>query len=367
MVKAGKRILSAVLFWGLFFVMFAYAQNVVIPKQFSNDPNKIFNSLITPYTNAIRTRAFEELPGGSVDVAILGSSTVFCNINPVQLYRDHGLAVQEFAVGAMTGALTDYISDIVFETQSPRYVLLDATRLYADFMTTSVNYLVPYTKLTPAKIKLALSAPSLTAGIDYLVPLLNCHQNWANIDASDFTYIFAAHEDPLLGMIGMTDPATDAQALAARFEKPAMDYADFTPEVHPVLTPLSKQQILDFRDKCISHGAQAVLIVSPTVFGNECTQFMLVLQAFAEENGIPMVNFNLHRNGLVLTAEDFANDHHLTLSGMEKFTRVLGRYLTDTFAMPDRRGDPAYARYEESVRVYEDGLARLALRKGEAK
>ena len=54
------------------------------------------------------------------------SSTVFCGISPAQLYRDQGVAAHDFAVGAMTGALTDYLCDIVFATQSPRYVLLDA-------------------------------------------------------------------------------------------------------------------------------------------------------------------------------------------------------------------------------------------------
>ena len=360
MPQPWKRILASVLFWVIFIALFAYAQDVIVPKNSTTNTAKLFNSLVTPYTNATRTRAFEELPRGTVDVALVGSSTVFCGISPAQLYRDQGVAAHDFAVGAMTGALTDYLCDIVFATQSPRYVLLDATRLYADYLNNSVNYLLPYTRLTSGKVRVAAASGSLTAFVDNLIPLLGTHQNWYNVTPSDFGFAFSTREDPLLGMVGMVQPAADAQALQARFEKPAMSYANFTPDVNPTLSELGKQQTLAFRDKCLAHGAQPMLIVCPSVFGNEATAFLLDLAKFAQANGIPMVNFNIQRQGLVLQPEDFADDHHLTMSGTTKFTAVFGDYLRQTLDLPDRRGDATYARYDGSVVQYEAALAKLA-------
>jgi len=358
--KLWKHVLASVLFWAIFLVLFAYAQDVIVPKNSTTKTARLFNNLITPYTNATRTRAFEELPRDTVDLALVGSSTVFCSVSPAQLYRDHGVAAHDYAVGAITGALTDYLCDIVFETQSPRYVLLDATRLYADYLNNSVNYLLPFTRLTPSKVRVAADMGDLTAFVDNLVPLMGTHQNWYNVTPSDFAFTFSTREDPLLGMVGMVVPAADAQALLARYEKPAMSYATYTPPVKPALSELGKQQTLAFRDKCLAHGAKPMLMVCPSVFGNEATGFLLDLAAFAQANGIPMVNFNIQRQGLVLAPEDFADDHHLTMSGAEKFTAVFGDYLSQNLDLPDRRGDAAYARYDSSVAQYEAALAKLA-------
>ena len=360
MSKSWKHVLASVLFWAIFLVLFAYAQDVIAPKNSTTKTDKLFNSLITPYTNATRTRAFEELPRNTVDLALLGSSTVFCGISPAQLYRDHGVAAHDYAVGAMTGALTDYLCDIVFETQSPRYVLLDATRLYADYPNNSANYLLPFTRLTSGKVRVAAARGDLTAFVDSLIPLMGTHQNWYNVTLSDFGFSFSTREDALLGMVGMVQPAADAQALLARFEKPAMSYANFTPKVKPALTELDKQQTLAFRDKCLAYGAKPMLIVCPSVFGNEATGFLLDLAEFAQANGIPMANFNIQRQGLVLAPEDFADDHHLTMSGTTKFTAVFGDYLSQNLDLPDRSGDAAYARYDSSVAQYEAALAKLA-------
>lgn len=362
-----KSALSIILFWAIFALLFAYAQDVLLPKNSTTKTWNLFNSLITPYTNAARSRAFEALPENTVDAAFIGSSIVFCGVNPVQLYRDYGIASHDYAVGAITNALTDYMCDLVFERESPRYVFLDATRLYADFLNSSSNYILPMTKLTASKIRLAVSTGDLTTATEYLIPLLSCHQNWTAVDRDDFAFSFAKNEDPLLGMIGMVNPAADAQTLYESFSRPAMEYADFTPDVKPVLTELSKKQVLAFRDKCVAHGAQPVLMVCPSVFGNECTQFLLQLEAFADDNGIPMMNFNLHRNGLTLEPEDFADDHHLTVTGMTKFTAVLGEYLKTNYDLPDRRGDAAYARYDESVAVYENALSQIATLKEETR
>lgn len=366
MSKKRSRILSIILFWGIFILIFSYLQDIVIPKNSDRRTERLFNSLVTPYTNAARSRAFEALPVNSVDVAFIGSSTVFCGVNPIQLYTDYGIASHDYAVGASTGALTDYISDLVFERQAPHYVLLDATRLYADFLNSSVNNILPMTKLTASKVNLALSTKNLTSAIEYLVPLLMCHQNWTETNVNDFLFSFAPNNDPLLGMVGLVNPAQDAQPLLDSYQKPAMEYADFTPDIKPVLTELSKAQLLAFRDKCLMHGAQPMLFVCPSVFGNQCTKFLLELESFAKENGIQMMNFNLHRNDLVLEADDFSDDHHLTIAGMTKFTDVLGKYLKNACIIPDRRGDAAYARYDESAAVYRAALLRLSEQKEEA-
>ena len=355
-----RRLPGVLLFWLLFAVLFGYAQTVLVPKDTARDTGNLLNHLVTPYTNATRTRAFEALPPDSVDIAFVGSSTVFCSVNPVQLYAEHGIAAQDYAVGAMTGGLTEYVTQIVLESQHPRYVLLDGTRLYADYVNQSANYLVPFTRLTPAKVALAAQGGDLTTAAERLVPLLLCHQNWVDVDADDFRFAFSPIADPFLGMVGMIHPAADAQALADRFARPAMDFATYVPDVNPTLTDTAKAQLRRFQALCVAQGAQPVVMVAPSVFGNENTRFLLQLEAYTQAQGMAFVNFNVQRQGLTLTADDFADDHHLTITGMEKFTHVLGDYLAAQYPTPDRRGDAAFARYEAAQPILRQALAALA-------
>lgn len=360
MSKMMRRLLSVVLFWAIFFSLFAYAQDVVIPKVNAWDNNILFNHFYTKYTNAQRCRAFEQLPENSVDVAFIGSSIVFCGINPIQIYEQNGIASHDFAVGALSGALTTYMNSVIFETQRPKVIVLDATLLYIDDINESSFFVFPFTKLTSGKIDFALHCGDLTAAAESLFPMLMCHQNWPNVNADDFVYPFSSKQDDLLGMVGIIRSPVDQQSLYQSFSKTAMSYADIAISEEFVLSDKAKQQLVNFQNSCREMGAEPLLIACPSVFGNEITSFLLQVEDFASTQGIPMINFNIHREGLNLIADDFSDSMHLTLTGMSKFTAVLTDYLKTNYDLPDRRGQVGYERYDQSVTLFHEALQQLA-------
>lgn len=359
MTKTMKKLFAITVFWFVFLIFFVYIQTILIPKNNSRDSSFLFNSRLTPYTNGTRSRAFELLPKNSVDVAFIGSSTVFCGVNPVQLYSEYGIAGHDYAVGAMTGYLTDYITELIFENQRPKLILLDATRLYSDFPNASISHLTPFTRLSEAKWNLAMRTTDLTSIVEDLVPFLQCHQRWTEVCADDFSFAFSSREDLLLGMVGMTQPADDAAELAERFSKPHSEYLSYEPPVKPYLTDLGKQQILECAAKCRQYGAECVLFVCPTVFGNEAAKYMAQVEEFALQNEISFMNFCKNRCGMVLEPQDFADDHHLTVSGMQKFTAVLGEYLNQNYQLPDRRNQKGYERYARSEAAYAAAMMQM--------
>ena len=178
-----------------------------------------------------------------------------------------------------------------------------------------------------------------------------------NVD--DFKSAFAPQQDDRLGMIGLIGSYQDQQALCQSFSKPAMSYADEALSAEYTLTDKAKQQMIDFRDICLSMGAQPLLISCPSVLGNETTAFQLDVENYASTLGIPMMNFNIHREGLHLIAEDFSDSRHMTLTGMEKFTAVLADYLKANYDLQDRRGQEGYARYDRSVTLFHEAMQKL--------
>ena len=77
------------------------------------------------------------------------------------------------------------------------------------------------------------------------------------------------------------------------------------------------------------------------------------VQALAQELGVPFLNL-FDVEGLV----DFDTDcydylGHMNPDGATKITAYLGRWLTERYALEDRRGDAAYAHWNDRLALYE--------------
>lgn len=78
-------------------------------------------------------------------------------------------------------------------------------------------------------------------------------------------------------------------------------------------------------------------------------------QAYAQEKGLPFIDLNYVMEGFdfdwMLHTSD--NGDHLNVWGAEAVTAYLGRYISEHYEIPDRRGDDAYAQWEADVLIYE--------------
>ena len=72
----------------------------------------------------------------------------------------------------------------------------------------------------------------------------------------------------------------------------------------------------------------------------------------AEEMGVPYINL-MHENLIVADEDCFDWNGHLNTEGASKVTAYLGRYLTENYALSDRRGQSGYAHWDENLAPYE--------------
>ena len=49
---------------------------------------------------------------------------------------------------------------------------------------------------------------------------------------------------------------------------------------------------------------------------------------------------------------DFRDDDHLNYYGAQKITAHLGKYIKEHYDIPDRRLDPAYAKWNDDYKLY---------------
>ena len=76
-------------------------------------------------------------------------------------------------------------------------------------------------------------------------------------------------------------------------------------------------------------------------------------QLLADELGVPFVNMFDVPDLVDFSTDLYDGVSHLNPDGAVKVTAYLGAWLHENCSLPDRRGDPAYADWDETLREYE--------------
>lgn len=102
-----KRIVSAVILFGMVILIFGrYAEIARYPRTGLYD-------------------FYNKIEKDTVDVLCVGSSHVYCSINPVQMYDDYGIAAYDLSAGSQAIWYSYYFILEALKTQKPDVVILD--------------------------------------------------------------------------------------------------------------------------------------------------------------------------------------------------------------------------------------------------
>ena len=100
----------------------------------------------------------------------------------------------------------------------------------------------------------------------------------------------------------------------------------------------------------------ALFIVSPMVLDEDMQKKFNYMESIITSYGYDYLNLNNHYDELGI---DFATDYydggsHVNASGSEKCTAFLGNYLTEHYALADRRGDKKYSTWDEAYVYWQE-------------
>ncbi len=106
---------------------------------------------------------------------------------------------------------------------------------------------------------------------------------------------------------------------------------------------------------CRENDIELVLIKAPSLYPYWYDEWEEQVERFAEENGLRYLNFLelVEETDLDFSTDTYDAGLHLNLSGAEKVTRYLGRFLREQCGLEDRRGEEHLARrWEEKGTAY---------------
>lgn len=344
MMKA-KRFLLPLLFVLLFAGLFSALSRVLVPARGSEKY----------YPEAVMQAEYEALPKQSVDVLVMGSSTVLVGIFPQQLWQDYGIAAYNYAGTQQESVILYYSLMYALRNQSPQVILLDARPLTKNFFLSNEETFegaarrkMDNMKFSRAKVLAALDFASLSdqqSALSYLFPLLRYHSRWNALSPEDFEPDTRLRGNPpLLGaryytQVEAVQPTRDYEDLPLREDSSYAVLDSDTEAYYTKIVELAHQ-----------HGAEVVLVMMPRAGQFWRPAWVNAMRRFCEKNNIPWINFNSAstREETALDYQtDFYNRGHLNVQGGAKITAYLGEYLTAHFpALQDHRGQEGYGPWQ---------------------
>lgn len=298
-----------------------------------------------------QTRYFYAQPKETIDVLFLGSSHVHCNVNTAVLWEEYGIAAYHLT-GAEQPLWNSYYHLVeALKTQSPGLVVLDMfcpARFYEDYQPKWLGQNVNGMRLSRNKYE-AVKASTQEKVWDYVLGFPNYHTRYSRLEAGDFRNFFWNRGEMALWK-GYTPLDNWAE-----LTEPDMSHVTETKEMTEK-SQLYFDRIVELTKK---EGIRLVLVTAPYLLTEEDQMVYNRIAELAKEAGLSFLNYNTteqYREMGLDFSTDYADHTHLNMGGSEKYTRHLGKWLKENCEIPDRRGQKAYASWEEGSKHIMDHL-----------
>ena len=287
-------------------------------------------------------------PEDSIDVLIVGSSPAYADINTNVLWEEYGIAAYNLCSPVEPYWCTYYRLKEALKTQHPRIILLDA------------------------KASTYKRNPSLTGNICQSIYGIQGSENflgavYASFDTQEEAEDFLYFTMPEFHSQLLQKDASEFESSSfwrkrgscwkgyveidneERHEKPTVIFNKVRRNMNEQETEYA-QKIFDL---AYQQGIEIMLIGFPNPDYANDHMYYNMLWSIAEEYSITGINYNDPdiRFGLKYSRH-FADWQHLNVTGSIKFSRKLAEDLKERYHLPDRRGDPYYASYDECARQW---------------
>ena len=286
---------------------------------------------------------------GGHDVIVVGDCEVYEAIVPSVLWNEYGVTSYIRGGAQQLAWHSYYLLEETFRYEKPKVVIFNVYALkYGEPQSEAYNRMTFDTmKMSSSKIKGIFA--SMTKGenfLDYVFPLLRYHSRITQLNSDDFRYIFKLPEDH-----------SDNGYLIKTGIIP-MEPFDPINEQPEDLLPNSSLEYLDkMKTLCDENGARLVLIKAPTNSRGYWwyDEWDDQVRKYAEDLGVDYYNFIPYADEMKIDwqTDTYDGGLHLNANGAEKFTKYLGKVLSEQYGLTSHKDDGEIAgRWNEYLDEY---------------
>lgn len=296
---------------------------------------------------------YAELDDNTVDVISLGTSQAFCSLNPLILWEENGIASYNLASSAADIYASKAYLQYGLETQAPKIVLLECSRLIREGTTSEEWNRRAYDNLPFSLYKFENLWYSMNEDenmVSYLFPCLRFHERWNDLTEADFKWAFTKESQSEYTYKGYYPRYKVTNADLSKFEKEVMNFQ---------IAERASDAVKEIKELCDESGATLILWKSPSPMWR--ITYKEAVAELANEIGVEYLDLNdyIDEIGIDGAIDFYDSNAHLNDSGATKVSRYLASFL-GKYNLGNHKEERVYQDYEENYRNYlADKVARI--------
>lgn len=301
--------------------------------------------------------AFRSETRDSLDVLFFGTSHVFTGVDPSGIWRAEGIPTYVMGGPTQDLSVTYYYVREALKTQSPAVIALEMTGVSyradtynREFQQINIGYM-PWSE---NKLGAAWRATPEGERTGVLVDLWTYHSRWTGLSREDWDVVGKNRGYEYLR--GYLPKRGSQEVTPTPYVRDARAIADADAAVERNLPALRRIARL-----CRDHDVELLLFLTPTAPPNSYTYPMLEAARQLQAEYPDVTVLDLSEPGAVpglSYTTDFFDGGHLNDGGARKVAPALAGYLRRTYGLPDRRGESAYAGWDEAAELRDAYVAR---------
>ena len=303
----------------------------------------------------VSVAGFYQEPENTVDAVFIGASNTYMFFQPPLAWEDHGIAVYNLISGSMPARALKYMMKDAHQKQPDALLIVNLNEIKADFLSAEYFHrIVDNMPFSQNKIDLIrdlgprMGYENFWDQLEFYFPIIRFHSRWPELESDDYYRAPVKLKGANKGGIGAKDYTNDYR----------------TTDQRAALTSAQEDIIDDLIEFCAENPDMKVLFVfvpqiqyDEKIIGqyNEVTDRLIAagLDVFNMFSDIEAMGIDL-RN-------DFRDPDHMNAHGSLKFTEYFANYLVDHYGFTDKRGDSAYASWDDAAERYDTIIAAYAL------
>lgn len=287
----------------------------------------------------------------TIDVVMMGTSHVHCNINTGLLWEKYGIASYDYSGAEQPLWMTYYYLKELYQYQTPEVIVLDVyapARFKEDYQYDWMAENVHGMRFSLNKIQMLLTSVEPKRLPSYFPSFAVYHSRYDELEEEDFENFFWDGQEKMA-----------FKGYTPYWNKSPQQRPGVSEDRSDGLTEKSEKYLREIISYTKEKGSQLVLIVAPYIMTADDKRAYNRIMEIAAEEGIIFINYNEYYDAIGLDfEEDFNDESHLNYWGSCKFTEYLGEFLDSNERIEDRRGQEGYESWDDNARMIDEEARR---------
>ncbi|MCR5789282.1 MAG: hypothetical protein K6G83_05265 [Lachnospiraceae bacterium] len=279
-------------------------------------------------------------PKDTIDVVMLGSSHVHCDINTGLLFQEYGIAAYDYSAAEQPLWCTYYYLKEICKTQKPKLIVLELyspARFKDDHQYGWLNENLCGMRFSLNKLQMLFDSCERERLSEFFPSFFVYHSRYSELTRGDMLYPLTIAKEkrafkgftPFFGQSVQERPPVNKEekgGLTAKSELYLEKIIEYTKENEIPLFLLVSPYIMTWEDQMTYNRIEEIAAANELFYRNANDDYDMMALDFSS---------------------DFNEESHLNYQGACKYSRYLGYMLKLLYELPDRRTEPGYESWAE--------------------